>query len=725
MAIAALALALSVGCIVTIALRGLSLVCCLAIAGLLGAALGFGAAASCHQNADPLDVGSSDEILLTLRNDTKANASGETAFATAQIDGRLVKVQAVFKDHAARLCGDTLTVHGTYKPASWERDEYLWQNNAIGTLSITSAESVADTSPLAVLRSVRLDAIRGIGSDTEASALAQALACGYRHDIAQTALYSSFQRAGLAHLVAVSGAHLVILTGLVAAALNALRAPRRLSICVLVALMGAYLVLSGMPVSAIRATIMSSVGVLALLGKRRPSSQNALGIGILAIVCADPSASVSTSFVLSALSTAGIVLFSPLVGQWLSRTPLRHAGMAGDALALTLSANVLSQLYACSVFHQLPIIAPIANVATAPVFPFACAGALASALLSAVCTAPSPIIVLLQAPAQLLLLIVSAVSSVTYASVPVSIEPGPAILATIALSVALWVAWPPVSVKRVVPALASIVLAWCAYAFAVLGQDCIIMLDVGQGDAFLVRSKGETMLIDTGNRDSQLIEQLARSGTMRIGTVLITHQDDDHCGALDGLERAVSVDRVLMMSDAMTSASAKNEGVVEQAHRTSKEVIGVKAGDSFSVGTFTVTVVWPERYSDDGGNADSVCVLLEYDGNADGAVDARALFMGDAESEQLEVILKAGSVGKVDVLKVGHHGSKGSFNQDQINVLDPAVALIGVGANNRYGHPAQETLDLLESVGCKVYRSDLDGQVKCVFGTESVRVSLQ
>ncbi|MBQ9041979.1 MAG: DNA internalization-related competence protein ComEC/Rec2 [Eggerthellaceae bacterium] len=703
-----------------------SLIALLLTAGLLGIGLGCGAASACQMNAASFEIDGSEELVLELRNDTKASASGEAAFAYVRIGDVPVAVQAVFSDGEARLCGDTVKAAGSFREADWRKDGYLWQNNAIGTFTITGAESVTDDSPIAFLRALRKSAIQNMGTAGEAPALAKALACGYRRDIEQTSAYASFQRAGLAHLVAVSGAHLVILTGLVAAIVNAAGVPRRLSIALLVAIMGAYLVMSGVPISAVRATIMSSIGVLALLGKRRPSSQNALGLGIVAIVCSNPAASVSVSFVLSVLSTAGIVLFSQLIGTWLSRTPIRHAKMAKDALALTFSANILSQLYACSVFHQLPLIAPMANVLTAPVFPFACAGALAIAVISAIAgVLPMPITCIMLIPAMVLDAAVSAISSLPFASIPASVSTEFAIGSTIALGCAFWLAWPTGNLRRAFPAIVSLLVALIVHAASLYGEDSIIMLDVGQGDAFLVRSKGATMLIDTGNHDSQLIEQLGRSGTFKVDSVLITHQDEDHCGSLDALQRVVTVDRVLMMSDALSSDSAKNAAVVEQAQRTAGEVVGVRAGDAFEVGSYTGYVVWPDEYRDDGGNADSVCVLFEYDGDNDGAVDAKALFAGDVESEQIDAILRSGHIGDVDLLKVGHHGSKAAFNQRQIEILDPEIALIGVGENNRYGHPSQEALGMLESVGCKVYRSDLDGQVKCTFTPESIRVSLQ
>lgn len=577
------------------------------------------------------------------------------------------------------------------------------------------------------LLDVRKAVIEAIGSSDDSRCLLQAIVCGYRRNMSQTALYLDFQSCGLAHLVAVSGAHLVIVTGLLAQVLRTLHCQRRIAAIVLMAFMAAYLVIAGLPLSAIRATIMSSVGVLSILGKRRPSSLNALGLGIFAIVGTSPSAAVSPSFALSALSTAGIVLFSPLLTHWLRKTPLWHAGFVVDALSLTFAANILSQPYACSLFNQLPLAGPLANVLTAPLFPCACAGGLIASMV-ALLVPPAAQVALLaaSAPAQLLSLIVHATSGVPYASIPVSLPTYAALAGSVGVAAALWAFWPVRALKPRVAGTLAVALVACAVALCPLSLgDEIVMLDIGQGDAFLIRSKGQSLLIDTGNHDSQLLEQLGRCATVRLDGVLLTHSDDDHVGSLDALQRAVDVDRIFVARDMVENTAEKNVALLQQARRTAREIVGLSVGDEFSVGSFTARVLWPESFQDNGGNADSLCLLVSYDGDADGTTDFTALFTGDAETGQIADILQREHVANVDILKAGHHGSREGLTRTQAQQLQPRIALICVGANNRYGHPAQETLDILQDVGCTVYRTDLDGQVKCSFTPRSVAVVLQ
>lgn len=188
----------------------------------------------------------------------------------------------------------------------------------------------------------------------------------------------------------------------------------------------------------------------------------------------------------------------------------------------------------------------------------------------------------------------------------------------------------------------------------------------------------------------------------------------------------MQVDRICFAEDVASCGCAKCERLLsladECAPAAEREWLSV--GDELHVGSFALKVVWPDGFSDEGGNADSVCLLGELDCDEDGVIDWRALFTGDAESEELDQMLKEGRVGDIDLLKVGHHGSKVSLTEEDVAKISPEVALISVGANNRYGHPTEEVLACLASVGCEVFRTDERGTITVSFTKDAMRVSL-
>ena len=282
--------------------------------------------------------------------------------------------------------------------------------------------------------------------------------------------------------------------------------------------------------------------------------------------------------------------------------------------------------------------------------------------------------------------------------------------------------WLKLDARIVCLALFACAIAFVACDIAAASGDVIVMLDVGQGDSILLRSQGHAMLVDTGNQDSMLISALGRNHVRHLDEVLLTHADDDHVGSLDALASCVEIDRVVVAEDMLTCDDESCRGAIEQAGKAARGIVGVSVGDEFAVGAFTCKVIWPHGFKGAGGNADSLCLLVSYDGDSDGEIDATALFLGDAENEELEAMLSERQVASIDIIKVGHHGSKNGITADEAERLHPDIALIGVGKQNRYGHPSEEVLSILQDVGCTVFRTDEQGDIACCLDAENVSV---
>lgn len=697
--------------------------------GLAAALVASGIAGMRVASAESL-IGREADWECTLTTDARSSPYGATAQARAQSDYGAVAVRLNLPAEGCSLMqGERIMVSAPLAAPAAGSAEYFWNAGLGGSLTLRSMLAERGRADVPLLLGLRRRAVELLGAFAGAQApLLQALVCGWRGPLEETGAYEQFKRVGLAHVVAVSGAHLSIVTLFVAGSLRLARVGRRATAVFMALFLAGYVCFTGMPVSALRAATMAATGLLALTAARRASALAALGLCLVCFGVADAPAMLSASFALSAGSTLGIVLLSPLFQSAADGIPrwLRE-GVAGP-LALTAASAAATQPYAAALFAQVPLLAPVANVVGTPLFALACVIGFATTLVACLVPALAPLVLAAAAAAAAPLQgVVACLAACPAPCAAADVAVGPAVCLSALLVFGLWAWWPALSWRSAG--------AFCAVSLAVAAggifappaiADEIVMLDVGQGDAFLVRSQGATLLIDTGNRDTLLKEACARQGVRRIDGVLISHPDDDHCGSLDALADIASVSGLLVASDLTTCACDACARLRALSQRESYgDMRGLAVGDTVRCGRFTLTVVWPASFADAGGNADSLSLVCGYDGDGDGAADWTALFCGDAEAEQLRAMGDLLPEDGVDVLKVGHHGSKKSLDAALIDRLDPSVALISVGADNRYGHPSTEVCSALEDAGARVLRTDLEGDVAVAFSMEKLSVRTQ
>ena len=581
-------------------------------------------------------------------------------------------------------------------------------------------------SPLHQLRK-QLLAVIGMGSDEQT--LLRAILLGERTGLFDASFYHSIKVAGLAHLVAVSGAHLVIVTGFVTLLLKKLRVPRKLSVALQTLFLVSYVVLVGFPVSCIRAAIMSGVTLFALLAKRRSSSISALGITVMAMVAFDPSVVYQLSFQLSVAATLGIVVFMPLLNEWFQDLFPFVPQFARESISMTLAALVFSLPISAAQFSLVPLLSPLANIVATPYlslllmmgFAVMLVAPFVPGLLGLLSVVTSGLIAFFQAFA---IDPVRIDSHLDYDELCLSARTWPR-------SALAGCGWPrPSQHKRAVAAcsvvLSALVIVCCLFLNAGARGDRVVMLNVGQGDSFAFISRGKTLLVDTGNEAEMLYAALARNGISKIDAVLITHPDDDHCGNLQALGGVVEVDQVFIAEglDEIGDAGAKDFVSLVRNMVGEQKVVELNRGDTVQLGMFTLHIIAPVQVEHEGGNEDSICFNMHIDCDGDGVVDWRGFFCGDAEAEVLEELNEEHLLEPVDLYKVGHHGSLKAITPELARVLSPKVSLIGVGKNS-YGHPTDDALNALESVGSEIYRSDQDGDVVCTFSPDTITVDSQ
>lgn len=241
----------------------------------------------------------------------------------------------------------------------------------------------------------------------------------------------------------------------------------------------------------------------------------------------------------------------------------------------------------------------------------------------------------------------------------------------------------------------------------------IYFMDVGQADSILIQSGDEYMVIDGGNNnDGKLLVRYFQSlGVTQFKYVVGTHPHEDHIGGLDDIIENFEIDTIYL-PDVITTTKTF-EDLLTAMENKGKSYEVPKIDDSFQLGNATFRVIYTGSDTKDLNNSSIVLKLTFY--------DTSFLFTGDMTSSVENKILKKDI--QVDVLKVGHHGSKYSSSINFLKTVHPTYAIISVGANNKYGHPAKETVSKLENLGTKVHRTDKEGTILIESDGKNITIS--
>ena len=563
----------------------------------------------------------------------------------------------------------------------------------------------------------------------ERAGVAAALVLADRDGIDQR-LWDAFARSGSAHLLSISGFHV----GVVAALLGGLagllgRPPRFRALAVALGVWG-YVLLIGAPTSATRAAWMTTAFVAGRLRQTPARGLGALGLAMLAVTLPTPAVAAGAGFQLTVAGTAGILVMA----RWIMRHWPRHRGRGWIAppVAAGLGASVFTAPVLAYHFGQIPLLSLPSSIVLTPLVAAAVPGVIATIALD-VLGLPGASLAGAGADGALHLVTLVAAGLGELPGTVAHVTPMEAALlaagALLPLSLAGGRRWRVRAARRValatISALATLWAGQAALLASGRGALRIAAIDVGQGDAIAIRTpKGRWLLVDAGPRGfggadagaSRVVPYLRSQGARRLEAIVLTHPDEDHAGGLASVLREIPTGAVLG-----PGLSIGQEGQMlgaAEASRAGTPWRRVAAGDSWTIDgvDFRVLHPAPARTRRAGASAApndwSVVLRVEYG-------DFAALLMGDAD-DAIEELLLAERPGRsrAALLKVGHHGSRTSTSEAFAAAVAPELALITVGARNRYGHPHPVVLARLARVGARVYRTDRHGTVTVSIGSD-------
>ena len=709
-----------------------------------------------------------EEVVLEGRIDSEPDpglttSSYEVASVEVRVDGGIEKVDGKIRvtlgQYAEYLPGTRVRLSGTLdEPPVFDDFDYrgyLARRGVVGTMLFPWIEVVAQPDRYAIpanLAEMRLaleSSLQRALPEPEAS-LGAGIAFGRDGNIPD-GVYEDFRTTGLAHIVAVSGSNVSLVTALTFL-LSIPLVGRRWAMVPAGMAVVAYVAVAGLSPSVVRAGIMAVAFLYGTYLGRQQSSLAALGAAAIVMtgwspaflrdagIQFGPAVAQDLGFQLSLAATGGLIVFGPWI-RWALLTVRRTwrlealiPGTLVDVAALTMSATIATLPLLWVNFGRVSLVGPLANLVVEPVFVLAFWLSVAAAVAGLVWE-PAGWVVGLAAyyPLGFMTWFAGRAASLPLAAVNTPNASGSdALLAYAAIAAGSWPLYrrlaPTVTPGRWVRTTKSRRMAtWSASAAAVAvvafpvsllplggpGDLEMAVLDVGQGDAILFTTpSGKHILVDGGPSSIQLARELGAvlpHWQRRIDVVVLTHPQEDHIGGLPGLLHRYDVRTEWDSGATHTTVAASMYGRRAGNRRT------VQAGDSFTIDGVTFEVLWPPGdYQAKQLNDRSVVLRVSYG-------EVSMLLTGDFESAAQLALMSREDV-SADVLKVPHHGSKTSSSAF-LRAVGPTVAIVSVGENNRFGHPTDETLAALS--GAQLFRTDQDGRVTVKTNGRQIRVTTE
>lgn len=680
-----------------------------------------------------------DSIVLGDSGRTPGDSSSRTPAAgrMAPVTGRLqIRLNSGIE---AGGYGDRVLVTGRLRspqparnPGGFDARTYYASRGVYALMSVRNAASYHVTLrnrslswQTAVIDPLRRSIDRSIDRTMrgDSAALLKGILLGARRQLPED-LIDTFRTIGLAHILAVSGLHVGLITLVIYTLLFVLRLPKHLVAAGTLGVLILYAFITNLTPSVIRATIMAGLFLVGRQLDRQTDTVNILAVAAIVILLIWPSALFDLSFQLSFLATYAIITGYPrlkeLLPERFSRSEQWWARWLRDGLLVSVTAQLGTLPVVAGTFYQVSWMSAVANLFIGPLVflntTFGVLTVLTGALVIEIARLFSAV--------NALVLYGMIHLSKTFSSVPSALVEVPAPSSLFFASfyaTGLLLLWNPDGPGWRRARLGLVALSVLIFCYDLLPERAleITVLDVGQGDAiFIACPNGRTLLVDGGPRSPAydagarvILPFLRAKGHRRVDTIIVTHPHLDHYGGLSAVVESAEVGEII--SSGVTSASGSYRAWRETVERHGVPYRTVVRGDTLAaLGGVRGVFLHPDPFFVSGASkahANDVSVVLRLSYG-----DFSILLTGDIEQKAEYAVVRmthAPTTLRSTVLKSAHHGSRTSSGIAFLNAVDPEAVAVSAGTYNAFGHPSPEIIQRYRRRGMEVYRTDRGGAV--------------
>ena len=636
--------------------------------------------------------------------------------------------------------GDLIQINGEYNAPSTARNykgfdyrEYLKTKKIYGSIKVNSnniklIENNYLNSILILSNKIRNYTVNKSKDllSQETSSLLVGILIGEKSGISED-IIQNFKTSNLSHMLSVSGAHTSYIILGITFILSKSKISKKLVHILTIFILILFMFITNFTSSVTRACFMSIVVLSANLIYRKPDIWTSISISLLVILIFNPFAINEIGLQLSYLGTIGIILYNKNVESFLNKVNINNN--ISKLLSVTISAQIMIMPIMAYKFNTISLTFFISNILASPFLGVNIILGFITIFVSLISfNIAKMLAILLNFSLKILIFISEFSSKIPLSSILIKTPNVFTIIFIYGLIVIFNYIYSiyysnlklklfqryllnKINLKKILSITLIIIITFNIFSifYSMIPKDLkIYFIDVGQGDSCLIITpNNKKVLIDGGEGESEvLLYYLLDRKIKTLDYIMISHFDSDHCNGLIEVIKNLNVKNILISKQAYFSDEYKNIANIINAKKI--KVTFVKQGDRLIVDKNVKLDIFypPEELEYEDLNNNSIVAKLAYNSFS-------VLFTGDIEKSEEDLLERYmnGEL-KSDILKIAHHGSKTSSSEEFLEAVKPKIALIGVGANNTFGHPSNEVLQRLENINCKIYRTDEMGEIE-------------